>query len=100
MAASPGLCAAVGACGEERPEGLAGVAAGEAEADAGRALVDTPADLEQGEPQGLELPPGGPGGDQPAAQGVEQPVGGGVQQEAALVGPATMAAEAVAVAGA
>ena len=40
------------------------------------------------------------GGDQPAAQGVEQPVGGGVQQQAELVGPEAVVAEAVGEAGA
>ena len=41
--------------GEEVPEGLAGMAAGEVQADAGGQFADTAADLEQAQAQRVEL---------------------------------------------
>src|SRR4051812_33533254 len=75
-----------GAGREEGPERLAGVAAGEVQAHVGEQLPHPPADLEQAQPEGVELEARGPGGGQPAAERVQEPAGGGVEEHAELVG--------------
>src|SRR5579884_1779964 len=88
-----------GAGREEAPEEFTGVAAREVERNAAGELLHGAAHLEQPQPQRVELHPGHAGGGEPAAQGIEEPVGGGVQQQAKLVGPEAMVAEAVGEAG-
>jgi hypothetical protein len=58
------------------PEELAGVTAGEMEVEGLRVLADPAADLEQAEPQRVQLPAGYASLHECAAQGVEQPAGG------------------------
>ena len=62
-------------------------------------LADPAADLDEAQAEGVELHARGSGLQQEPAQGVEQPVGGGMQQQAELVGPEAMAAEAIGEAG-
>src|SRR5262249_24610228 len=69
----------------EVPEGLAGVAGGEPKVDAVGELADAAADLDQAQPQGIQVRPG--------------EAGGGVQQQAEPVGPEPVAGEAVGEAG-
>lgn len=70
---------------------------GEAEANPLPPLPDVATDFEQ--PQGVELQAFDLARDQPAAEGVEQPVGCRMQQQAELVGPEAVAAQAVGKAG-
>ena len=72
---------------------------GEVQPDLGEELPDPAADLEEAQPEGVELHAGHAAPDQPAAQGIEQPVGGGVQEQPELVGPEAVAAEAIGEAG-
>src|SRR5262245_37838492 len=72
---------------------------GEGEADACGELADASADLEEAEPEGIELEAWDTESGQPAAEGVEEPVGGGVEEESELVGPEAVAGEAVGEAG-
>src|ERR671934_417610 len=81
--------------GEEVPEGLSGVAARQMERDRTEVLRDPTANLEEVEAQGAELEVGHAEPSQPAADGIQQPVGGAVQQEAELVGPERVAAQAI-----
>src|SRR6186997_1393969 len=59
------------------------------------AFADPAADLDDAEPEGVELEASGLGGEEPASELVEQPVGGGVQEEAEGVGPEAVIAEAI-----
>ena len=72
---------------------------GEGEADGCGELADASADLEQAEPQGIELQAWQAEAGEPASEGVEQPVGGGMEQQAELVGPEAMATETIGEAG-
>src|SRR5919204_2791977 len=85
---------------QQGPQRLAGVAAGQVEAHVQGELADTAADLEQAQPEGVELQVGVATRAEPAAQGVEQPVDGGVQDQPKLVGPEAVVAQTVGVAGA
>ena len=66
----------------------------------GEQFTYPPADLEQAQPQGVELQRRVALRAEPAAQRVEQPVGGHVQEQAELVGPEAAVAQAVGEAGA
>ena len=72
------------------------MAGGEGEADGVGEFADPAADLEELEPEGVELVGGGLGGGEPTAEGVEEPEDGGVEEEAKGVGPEAMVREAVA----
>src|ERR687884_309605 len=80
--------------GQQTPERLAGVAAGQMEARSCSELADAATDLEQAQTQGVELETRMATGGEPAAQRVQQPVDGGVQEEAELVGPEAVVAQA------
>src|SRR5579884_3663952 len=71
------------------------MARGEVNPDAVGPLADAAAELEQVQPQGVELVGGGGRVGEPATQGVEQPIGGGMEQEAEGVRPEAMVAEPV-----
>ena len=76
-----------GAAGEECPALLVGIAGRQRDLDPGLHLGDPGGDLDQREPERVELgvaPERGLG--RQAAQRVQQPVGGGVDQQAELVG--------------
>jgi len=85
--------------GEEEPERLAGMTAGEVEHERERLLAnllaDPAADLDEAQAQGFELQARHPRLVQEPTQRVEQSVCGGVEQQAELVGPEAMAAEAI-----
>lgn len=85
--------------GQMVPERLPGMTGREAQADVIAPLVDAPADLEQAQPQGVQLQARDVLVAQPAAHGIEQPVRGRVQQQAELVGPETVATQAIGEAG-
>src|SRR5262249_59635184 len=53
------------------------------------------ANLEHAQGEGAERQTGHAHLSEPAPEGIEQPVGGGMQQQAKLVGPEAMAAEAI-----
>src|SRR5688572_10314282 len=88
---SPARCRGSGDAGEQGPERSAGVVGTEVQAQVGTVAVsdfaDPAADFDEAQAEGIELQPGGLGGEQPAAELVEQPVGGGVQQQAEGIGP-------------
>ncbi len=65
--------------GQVVPQGLPGVAGGQAEADAIAPLVDAAADLEQAQAQRVQLRARDVPNAQPAVHGVEQPGGRRVQ---------------------
>ena len=77
------------------PEGFAGMAGGEVEADAVGQFADAAGDLEEAEAEGVELVVSRLGPGKPAAQGVEEPIGRQMQEQAEVVGPEAMVAEAV-----
>jgi hypothetical protein len=83
------------------PERFAGMATRQVKGDgqALRRLAHPAADLDETEAQGVQLEAGDAGLHEVAAQRVEQPVGGGMQQEAELIGPEAVAAEAIGEAG-
>src|SRR5262249_40859906 len=62
-------------------------------------LADPATDLDETETEGVELQARATALDQKSAQCVEQPVGGGMQQQAELIGPEAVAAEAIRKAG-
>lgn len=71
------------------------MAVGQVEADLiGQALEPT-TDLEEQEPECVELQARHAPLEEPAAQGVQEPVGGGMQEQAELVGPEVMVAQAI-----
>jgi len=72
------------------------VAGGEGEADGVGEFADASADLEEAEPEGVELVGGSLGRGKPATEGVEEPEGSSVQQQSEGVGPEAMVREAVA----
>ena len=72
---------------------------GEVQPNLRQELPHPAGDLEQPEPEGVELHPWYPTLDQPAAQRIQQPVGGGMQEQPELVGPEAVAAQAVGEAG-
>src|SRR5260221_12006180 len=65
------------------------------EGESVRLLAHPATDLDEAEPQGVELQAGPTGPDEQAAGRVEPPVGGGVPQQADLVGPEGRAAQAI-----
>ncbi len=81
--------------GEVSPPGLTGMTGGQPEANAVAPFPHPAADLDQPQAHVFQRHPGDPGGTGPATDGVEQPVGGGVQQQPKLVGPETVATEAI-----
>ena len=72
---------------------------GEVQPNLRQELPHPAGDLEQPQPEGVELHPWYPTLDQPAAQRIQQPVGGGMQEQPELVGPEAVAAQAVGEAG-
>ena len=81
--------------GEEVPEGFARMTAGQVDGHPADSFAHPAADLDQTQAQRGELEAGEPHLPQPASQGIQQPVRGGMQEQAKLVGPETMATEPV-----
>src|SRR5437763_1574123 len=76
------------------------MAASQVQPDAREQFADAAPDLEQAQPQGVELHERVPPGTEPAPQGIEQPVRRGVQEQAKLVGPEAAVTQAIGYTGA
>src|SRR5215207_6195872 len=85
--------------GQVVPQRLPRMTGRQAQADAIAPLGYAATDLEQTEPQRVQLHPLDLA-PEPAAQSIEQPIGGRMQQEPELVGPEAVVAETVGEAGA
>src|SRR5919107_4720739 len=68
---------------------------GQVQTDLRQKLPDPPSDLQEAQPQGIELHPPRPACHELPPQGVHQPVGTSVQQKPELVGDEPVAAEAI-----
>src|SRR5919202_2399255 len=84
---------------QQTPQELTRMAAGQVEADVGGPFTDAAPDLDQAQAEGIELHMRMATGGEPAAQRVEEPVDGCMQDEAELIGPEAMIAQAVGEAG-
>src|SRR5947209_15036396 len=86
---------AAGTGRKQVPERLSRVAAGQVERDDLQAPTDPATDLDEPEPEGRELQVRSLQPRQPAADGIQEPVGCRMEQEAELIGPEPVAAQAV-----
>jgi hypothetical protein len=81
------------------PERLARMTVRQVQLEAVQSLAHPAADLDEAQAHSIQLQARHASLHEPAPNGIQEPVGSGVQQQAELVGPEAMAAEAIGKAG-